>query len=83
MIFEVLSPTTEGHDRSAKWVANRTIPTLTDYVMISSARRELEHYDRDVDGAWRSVTVRDGACKLSSGVVLEVASIYRRVELTS
>lgn len=83
MIFEVLSPSTESHDRGAKWVAYRTIPTLTDYVLISSARRELEHYQRDADGAWRSVTIRDGACQLSNGIVLELASIYRRVDLTS
>jgi Uma2 family endonuclease len=83
MIFEVLSPMTELHDRGAKWIAYRTIPTLTDYVMISSARRELEHYHRDADGTWRSIALRDGACKLSNDIALDLDKVYRLVDFTS
>jgi len=46
LIIEVLSESTERYDRGDKWLAYRTIPSLTDYVMISSIRREVEHYQR-------------------------------------
>jgi len=46
LIVEVLSESTERYDRGDKWLAYRTIPSLTDYVMVSSTRREVEHYQR-------------------------------------
>lgn len=49
--MEVLSETTERRDRSEKWLAYRSIPTLTDYVMIASAKHELEHYKRLPDAS--------------------------------
>jgi len=80
VIVEVLSETTARYDRGDKCAAYRMIPTLTDYVMVSSLKRELEHYHRLPDGSW---TVRafhgEGTCTLSNGVVLDLASLYRRV----
>jgi hypothetical protein len=48
--------------------------------MISSIRRELEHYQRLPDGSW---TLRppqhDGESVLASGVILNVNRLYRLV----
>jgi len=76
----VLSESTERYDRGDKWLAYRTIPSLTDYVMISSTRREVEHYQRLPDGSWtlRSPQ-RDGESVLANGVVLNVHRLYRLV----
>src|SRR5262249_35096378 len=52
IIVEVLSPTTEARDRGARWIAYQTIPSLTDYVMLSSNDRRLEHYQRERGGKW-------------------------------
>ncbi|MEW5851714.1 MAG: Uma2 family endonuclease [Myxococcota bacterium] len=80
VIVEVLSTTTGDFDHGTKWLAYRTIPTLTDYVMVSSTRRELEHYQRAPDGTWASRTlVGDGKCTLTNGVQLELAKMYRLV----
>jgi Uma2 family endonuclease len=80
LIVEVLSESTERYDRGDKWLAYRSIPSLTDYVMISSTRREVEHYQRSPDGSW---TLRppkhDGEIVLSSGGVLHVHRLYRLV----
>jgi Uma2 family endonuclease len=79
LIIEVLSESTERYDRGDKWNAYRVIPTLTDYVMVSSRFREVEHYQRSADGGWSSRTLRAGAITLSNGVALEVSRIYRKV----
>lgn len=81
VIVEVLSPTTAGYDRGDKWAAYRMIPTLTDYVMVSSMRREIEHYRRAGDGTWTYQTIGGGAITLSNGVTLDTERIYRGVEL--
>ena len=79
IIIEILSPTTERYDRGDKWSAYQRITTLTDYVMVSSTRRELEHYQRTADGGWILRTLTSGACTLTNGVVLDFAKIYRLV----
>ena len=80
LIVEVLSESTERYDRSDKWLAYRTIPSLTDYVLISSTRREVEHYQRLPDGSWTlRPPQRDGESVLASGVVLNVHRLYRLV----
>jgi len=80
LIVEVLSESTERYDRSDKWLAYRTISSLTDYVMVSSLRREVEHYQRLPDGSWTLRPPRhDGECILSNGVVLAIPRLYRLV----
>jgi Uma2 family endonuclease len=80
LIVEVLSESTERYDRGDKWLAYRTIPSLTDYVMISSTRREVEHCQRLPDGSWTlRPPQRDGESVLASGVVLNVHRLYRLV----
>jgi Uma2 family endonuclease len=70
----------ERYDRGDKWLAYRTISSLTDYVMISSTRREVEHYQRMPDGSWlMRPPQRDGESVLASGVVLDVHRLYRLV----
>ena len=79
-IVEILSESTEAYDRGAKWVAYRMIATLTDYVLVSSVRRELEHYQRRPDGTWTLQTlVGDGTCTLANGVQLALPKLYRLV----
>lgn len=80
LIVEVLSETTERYDRGDKWLAYRTIPSLTDYVMVSSLRREVEHYQRLPDGSWTlRPPQRDGEFVLASGIILHVNRLYRLV----
>lgn len=80
IIVEVLSESTERRDRGEKWLAYRAIPTLTDYVLVATATRELEHYSRQADGSWSLRVVTDaGTCSLANGVVLDLAKPYRLV----
>lgn len=79
IIIEVLSPSTERYDRGDKWSAYQRLPSLTDYVMVSSTRREIEHYRRTADGGWMLRTITSGGCTLANGVVLDLARVYRLV----
>lgn len=80
VIVEVLSDSTERRDRGEKWLAYQTIPTLTDYVMVASTSRKVEHYHRLPDGAWTlRVLHDDGRCALANGIVLELSKLYRLV----
>ncbi|MDQ2806769.1 MAG: Uma2 family endonuclease, partial [Chloroflexota bacterium] len=44
VIFEILSPSTEGYDRGKKFANYRQIPTLTDYVLVAQDEPLVEHF---------------------------------------
>jgi Uma2 family endonuclease len=52
VIFEVLSPSTEGFDRGEKFTRYRKLESLTDYVLVSTERMGLEHFVRQTDHSW-------------------------------
>lgn len=52
-IFEVLSPSTEKHDRGKKFMRYRNfIESLADYVLISQHAPIVEHFARQQQGGW-------------------------------
>ena len=82
-IVEVLSESTEAFDRGAKFTRyQRYNPTLTDYVLISQDRPQIEHYHRESDGTW-TYQCHDGlkaTVKLASiKCRLKAAEVYHRI----
>ncbi len=80
LVAEVLSPSTEEHDRGAKWVAYQTIPSLRDYLLFSSDQRRVDHYRRSADG-WTLHTYTAGSFSTDGGVRVEVDALYRLVPI--
>lgn len=83
VIVEVLSESTEAFDRGAKFTRyQRYNPTLTDYVLISQDRPQIEHYHRESDGTW-TYQCHDGlkaTVKLASiKCRLKSAEVYHRI----
>lgn len=77
IVIEVLSKSTERHDRGEKWDDYRSIPTLSDYVLVSQRLAQLEHFARQDDGAWTYRAIRSGdRLELTTGTVLVVDEIY-------
>jgi Uma2 family endonuclease len=82
-IIEVLSPTTEAFDRGEKFVRYQMWnPTLSDYILVTQHRPQVEHFSRKADGSWSydivfglesKITISSIACTLS------LAEIYERV----
>lgn len=82
VIVEVLSESTEHYDRGDKWTAYRSIPSLTDYVMVASTRRELEHYHRLPDGSWTFRALQaTGTVTLGNGAILDLVRLYDLVDV--
>ena len=52
VIFEVLSPSTEGYDRGEKWARYRRLDSLQEYILVSQDKPCLEHYVRQEDDTW-------------------------------
>ena len=82
VIFEVLSPSTEAFDRGEKFFRYRTLPSLTDYILVASESMRVEHCVRQENGAWTLTDYRQPGDELpirSLEVRLTLAQIYRQV----
>ena len=82
VLFEVLSPTTEGYDRGEKFRRYREIQSLSDYVLVSQEQPSVEIYSRRGDtwqlseayGLGSAITIP------SLGIALSLAEVYEKVE---
>ncbi len=84
LIVEVLSDSTEPYDRGEKFQHYRTLPSLTDYLLVSQREARAELYTRR-DGYWeyREVTDQNGTITLPSvEVTLALSDVYALVEWT-
>ncbi len=83
VIIEVLSPTTEGFDRGEKWTRYQTwLPELTDYLLVSQSKPQLEHYHRQASGEWLYSLVNEleKSVHLNSiKCTLQLADVYDRI----
>ena len=84
VIVEVLSPSTEAWDRGGKWMCYQQLESLTDYLLVSQDRMQIEHYALESDGAWRYsrdtnpagiITIASINCRL------RLAEVYQGIEL--
>lgn len=82
VVFEVLSPGTERHDRTVKARAYRRIESLAAYVLVSQKEPRVEVYARGEDGEW-PCTLYQGIADVvrldALGCELAVAEIYRNL----
>ena len=77
VIFEVLSPTSEKHDREAKFAHYRQIPSLRAYVLVSQDERLIEVFTRNTNGSWTLRDHRDGTARLDAiECILSIDAIY-------
>lgn len=52
LIVEVLSKSTENHDRTNKFRFYRSIPTLKEYIMIDQYEYLVEQFTKNADSQW-------------------------------
>jgi len=83
VILEVLSESTEAFDRGAKFLRMQTWnPTLTDYLLVSQDRPQIEHYTRQGDDSWsyrHSLGLEASVVLGSIACTLKIADVYDRV----
>jgi Uma2 family endonuclease len=74
VILEVLSEGTEAFDRGEKFTRFQTWkPSLTDYVLVSQDRTQVEHFVRQPDGSW--------SCRRTAG--LDANLVMTSIKLTA
>lgn len=85
LIGEVLSPSTERHDRTRKFALYRALPSLREYPLIAQDEYRVDYYRRTAEGHWfiGEATGRDAVLDLviGGGGTLALADIYARVKL--
>lgn len=82
LLVEVLSPSTADYDRGGKFAHYRTLPSLTEYLVIEQEKVLVEHHVKQPDGSWLLTEVRalEATLELPSiGCRLALADIYERV----
>lgn len=52
LIIEILSPSTEGYDRGAKFDNYRSLESLREYLLVSQDARKVMRYTKQPDGSW-------------------------------
>ena len=84
LIIEVLSPSTEQHDRGNKFENYLTLDSLQEYLLIAQDRPHLEQYIRQEKGHWLFSAVNGLGAKLelpSISTTLALADVYDKVNL--
>jgi Uma2 family endonuclease len=82
VIVEVLSKSTEGYDRGAKFELYRALGTLQDYVLIDQTKVHLEYFHKLEDGRWilQEFNRLEDVLQIESvNVEISLQRIYRNV----
>ena len=82
LIIEILSPSTEGFDKGAKFDMYRTLDSLQEYLLVAQDQCHVIHYVRQSDNTWLLSETRDLSARLdlpSIGCSLPVAEVYDKV----
>jgi len=82
VVIEVLSPSTEAHDRGEKFESYRTVESLREYLLIAQDRYHLDHFVRQDDGSWllNDASGLESLIHLPSiGCELPLAEVYEKV----
>ena len=84
VVVETLSESTEAFDRGDKLLRYQKFnPTLTNYILVSQHRPQIEHFQREKEGSWK-YTIHEGlkaAVKIDSiKCRLKAADVYKRIK---
>lgn len=81
LIVEVLSPSTARFDRTEKFADYRTIPTLTEYLLVSTDRQQVEQFQRDRDGNWHLVSNASSIHLASLDCPIAIGDLYAETDI--
>ncbi len=73
VVIEVLSPSTQGYDRSQKFALYRGIPALREYILIDPDTRRIEAFRRTPDDQWVLHDMSEAASMQAASVGCSVA----------
>lgn len=82
VLIEVLSPSTQNYDRGDKFSLYRDLPSLKEYILISSTQVLVEHYLKQADNKWQLTVYKSKNNKItiqSINFTIEIEKLYRNV----
>lgn len=83
VLIEILSKSTRGYDKNAKFALYRDIPTLREYLLIDSRRIKIEIWQKSTDGVWslaKETDRADDTIRIETiNLLLPLRAIYNRV----
>jgi Uma2 family endonuclease len=82
VIIEVLSPSTESHDRGTKFFNYQQIDSLKEYILINSTSVLISTITKKDDGLWKFENITDLSALLTISTInqqLPLADIYEGV----
>jgi Uma2 family endonuclease len=86
VIIEVLSESTEIFDRNDKFTRYKMFnETLTDYILVSQDKPQIEHFIRQDDNSWKVYTYigLDKICRIESiECELKLSEVYDRIKFS-
>ena len=82
LVIEVLSPSTQGYDRSQKFALYRRIPALQEYILVDPDTRRVEGFRRRSDGLWvlHDMSERIALTLASVGCEISMSDVFDGVE---
>jgi Uma2 family endonuclease len=86
VIFEILSPSTQDHDRKRKFSFYQKIPSFKEYILIDSTRQWVEFGLKQPDCSWvfESTANPEGYVPITSiKGFIEMEELYRNVKLSA
>lgn len=86
LIIEVLSSLTEAYDRGDKFRYYRSIPSLSEYVLVSQTEAVIDRYQRTAQNQWLLETYQglDATIELQTGnLKLAVADLYEGIQVNT
>ncbi|MBI2568898.1 MAG: Uma2 family endonuclease [Candidatus Schekmanbacteria bacterium] len=84
VLIEVLSESTEAYDRGKKFDHYRTLPSVSDYLLVSQDQHKIEHFVRQPDNRWlfAAYTTLDDVVEIASiACALLLRDVYDETEL--
>lgn len=83
VLIEVLSPSTQNYDRGDKFSLYRDLPSLKEYILISSTKVLIEHHLKQADDEWKLTIYRkkeDSLIIHSINFTTTVGAFYENVD---
>ncbi len=83
LVIEVLSPSTQKHDRTNKFMMYRTLPSLKEYVLVEQDQPRVTTFFRNAANHWEDtdVTGREGILRLQSvAEEIPLARVYKNID---
>jgi Uma2 family endonuclease len=82
LVIEVLSPSTQGYDRSLKFALFRRLASLQEYVLVDPDTRRIEVFRVGADGLWvlHDMSERNALTLASVGCEISMSDVFDGVE---